>query len=190
MSEVQDIENEPETEVIGGAQAEAGSVISRLQHLRKEHTEATTKKLELPGYRGELLAEYVPLEWEVVRQLAMRGERGKRNPQIAPIVAADGLANAVQGFYYRNPETGEESPVTLEGEPIERFDRRLAKALGIEVTKETTTREIVRAVFPDDLALVAHYGAFSEWQAERTDDDESEVIARAKGDDAVYPTSS
>lgn len=169
---------------------EAGSVLSRLRELRKEHTEATTKKLELPGYRGELVAEYVPLPWEVVRQLAMRGERGKRNPQIAPIVAADGLANAVQGFIYRDPETGDEMPLTLHGVPVERFDRSLAIALDIPVTQETTNREIVRRVFPDDFALVAHYGAFMEWQAERSDEDEADLVRAAKGDDAVYPTSS
>jgi hypothetical protein len=29
-----------------------------------------------------------------------------------------------------------------------------------------------------------------EWQAERSDEDEAEVIRQAKGDDNVYPTSS
>lgn len=186
MSEEQDIEIEEQE----NAQAESGSVIARLRELREEHTLATTKKLELPGYRGELIAEYEPLPWDIVRQLAMRGERGKRNPQIAPIVAADGLANAVQGFLYRDPESGKETPVTLHGEPIERYDRALAQALGIDVTAETTTREIVRSVFPDDFALVAHYGALMDWQAERSDDEEAEVVRAAKVDDAVHPTSS
>lgn len=177
-------------EPIEGDEVEAGSVISRLRELRQEHTSATTKKLELPGYKGELLAEYAPLPWEVVRALAMRGERGKRNPQIAPIVAADGLSNAIQGFLYRDPETGEEEPITLHGEPIEQYGKALAQALGIELAPDTSTREIVRAVFPDEFALVAHYGAFMEWQAERSDDDEAELIRQAKGDEFVHPTSS
>jgi|SRR5215207_3594762 len=184
MSEDQIIEDETATEA---TDAEVGSVLSRLRELKQEQTEATTKKLELPGFRGELLAEYAPLPWDIVRQLAMRGERGKRNPQIAPIVAADGLANAVQGFIYRDNTTGEETPVSIHGEPIERYDKALAQALGIE---GETTREIVRAVFPDDFALVAHYGAFMEWQAERSDEDEADLIRAAKGDESIYPTSS
>jgi hypothetical protein len=171
-------------------QVEAGSVISRLRELRKEHTEATTRKIELPGYQGELIAEYAPLPWDVVRGLAMRGERGKRNPQIAPIIAADGLANAIQGFFYRDPETGKETPLSLHGEPIESYGKALAQALGIDLGPDASVREIVRAVFPDEFALVAHYGALMDWQAERSDDDEERLVLAAKGDEFVHPTSS
>lgn len=164
--------------------AEPNSVMSRLRELRENFTQDITVDLEVPGYRGELVARYAPLPWEMIRNFAMRGERGKRNPNIGPTIAADGLANAVVGFFFREDE--KLVPVTWQNEPVEKYGDALAKVLGIEGTE--TVRETVKAVFPDEFSLVAHYGEFMEWQAERDDGDE-ELREMARNDPAVNPTS-
>lgn len=167
-----------------GKQAEAGSVVSRLRELRESFSNDAHVDLDVPGYRGELVARYVPLAWDVIRGLAIRGERGKRNPDVGPTLAADGLANAVDGFFFR--EGDDLVPVTWQGDPVTQYGNALAAVLGIEGTE--SVRETVKAVFPDEFALVSHYGELMEWQAERDDGDER-VIEAAQADDAVHPTS-
>lgn len=164
---------------------EQGSVVSRLRELRASFNDTATTDIEIPGYRGELLARYAPLGWDVIRNLALRGERGKRNPEMGPILAADGLANAIVGFYTRE-DGGELKPLTWNGEPVTGFDGNLRDVLGIEAE---TVRETVRAVFPDEFSLVAHYGEFMEWQSERDDGTDEALIEAAKVDAAVHPTS-
>jgi hypothetical protein len=164
--------------------AEAGSAISRLRELRQSFTDDVHVDLEVPGYRGELVARYGPLPWDVIRSLAIRGERGRRNPDVGPTLAADGLANAVEGFFFR--ENDGLTPVTWQGDAVTAYGDALASVLGIEGTQ--TVRETVKAVFPDEFALVSHYGELMEWQAERDDGDEPVALA-AKADDAVHPTS-
>jgi hypothetical protein len=164
--------------------AEQGSVLDRLRTIRTEFQAETTHDIDVPGYRGRLVARYAPLPWEIVRGLANKAEKGKRNAHIAVVVASDGLANAIVGFFFRDDD-GKLAPVTLHGEPVTQYGDALAQALGIIGAE--TPREIVKAVFPDEYALVAHYGAFSEWQAERDEEDEDGIGAVAKADDAVHP---
>jgi hypothetical protein len=174
------IEQEVET-----PQAEPGSVMSRLRTLRENFQTEQTIDLDVPGYRGELVARYGPLPWEVIRQLAIRGERGKRDPNNGPMVAADGLANAILGFFYRN-DSGVLAPVTKNGDPVTAYDAGLMSVLGIEGTQ--TTRERVKSVFPDEYALVSHYAALMEWQESRDDGEDEALIAEARSDEAVGPT--
>lgn len=181
MDEVKDTEN---TEKIEVRDAEPGSVVTRLRELREGFKVDVHVDLEVPGYRGELVARYGALPWEVVRNLALRGERGKRNPDIGPIIAADGLVNAVEGFYFRDGDGL--SPVTWQGDPVLTYGDGLAGVLGITGTQ--SVRETCKAVFPDEFALVSHYGELMEWQAQRDDADEA-LIQAAKVDDAVHPTS-
>jgi hypothetical protein len=163
---------------------EKGSVVSRLRELRENFATDVTVDLEVPGYRGELVARYGALPWDVIRNLALRGERGKRNPDIAPTLAADGLANAVVGFFTREGD-GEKQPLTWQGDPVTDFGPALRSVLGIEAE---TVRETVKAVFPDEFALVSHYAELMEWQSERDDGDEG-LAEAAASDDAVHPTS-
>lgn len=164
--------------------AEVGSVIERLREMRASFSDDAHVDIEVPGYRGELVARYGPLPWEVVRNIAIRGERGKRNPDIGPLLAADGLANAIIGFYIR--EGDELKPLTWNGLPVDSYGESLRLVLGL--TDAQTVRETVRSVFPDEFSLVSHYGTLMEWQAERDDADEG-LIAAARVDDAVHPTS-
>ena len=185
MDKSHNLELNDEAVVADKRVAEPNSVVARLRELRESFVNDITVDLEVPGYRGELVARYAPLPWEMIRNFAMRGERGKRNPNIGPPIAADGLANAVVGFFFREEE--KLVPVTWQGDPVEKYGEALASVLGI--TGVETVRETVKAVFPDEFSLVAHYGEFMEWQAERDDGDES-VRDIAKTDDAVNPTSS
>lgn len=165
--------------------AEPGSVVSRLRELRQSFGDSATVDLEVPGYRGELVARYGPLAWDVIRNLALRGERGRRNPEMGPILAADGLANAIVGFFTREDD-GTLKPLTWNGAPVTAFGEDLRSVLGIDAQ---TVRETVREVFPDELALVAHYGELMEWQSERDDGEDEALIEAAKVDANVHPTS-
>lgn len=166
--------------------AEPGSVMSRLRTLREEFSTGPQHiDLDIPGYKGALVARYGPLPWEVVRTLAIRGEKGKRDPQNGPIISADSLANAVQGFYFREDD-GTLVPVTYNGTPVIAFDKALMAVLGIEGTQ--TARERVKAVFPDEFALVSHNARLMEWQESR-DDGDDELAAEVAADDRVGPTS-
>lgn len=169
--------------------AEPNSVVSRLRELRESFGSDDTIDLPVPGYRGELIARYAPLAWEVVRAIALRGERSKRDPNIGPTLAADGLANAIVGFFFRDTidPDADLTAVTWQGDPVTAYDPALASVLGLKDAE--TTREIVKATFPDEFALVAHYGTFMEWQAER-DDADADLIEAAKVDTGIHPTSS
>jgi len=167
---------------------ESGSTLDRLKQIRAEFQADHDTEIEIPGYRGELLGVYKPLPWELIRAMTMRAERNRRAPDIEVTVAADGLANACIGFIYRDPDTGEKSPLKFGGQEIAGYGKPLAAALGIEGVE--TVREIVKAVFPDDMALVSHYGSFMDWQAERNEEDDERTLDAAAADEAVHPTSS
>jgi hypothetical protein len=177
-----------EPENLGALVGEPGTVLDRLKEIRREFQAEHEVALEIPGYRGELLARYVPLPWEVIRNLTMRAERMRRAPDIEVTVAADGLINACVGFVYRDVASGKREPLKFGGEEITGYGPTLARALGIENVE--TVREITKAVFPDDMALVSHYGMLMDWQAERNDSDEERVQSAATTDEAVHPTSS
>jgi hypothetical protein len=172
--------------------AEAGSPLDRIKAIREEFQAEHEVALELPGYRGELLGRYKPLPWEMIKAIAHRVERMRRAPDIEVTVAADGLLNACIGFYYRDTN-GNRSPLTLNGVEITGYNTSLRDALALtdkNGIKPETAREIVKAMFPDDMALVSHYGALMDWQAERDESDEERVQTTANADDAVHPTSS
>jgi hypothetical protein len=183
MSEVEDLQNEAAAGMRDDA--EPNSIVARLRELRAEFQADVSVDLPVPGYRGELVARYAPLPWNIIRALAIRGDKGRRNPENAPMIAADALANACIGMYYRGVG-GELEPVLHQGDPV-RYDKGLAYVLNLE---GETTREIVRAVFPDTTSLVAHYGALMEWQSEREDEDaEGDALrAAAESDDSIRPS--
>ncbi len=165
---------------------EPGSVMTRLRAIREEFTSGPQHiDLDVPGYKGALVARYGPLPWEVVRTLALRGEKGKRDPQNGPMIASDSLANAVEGFFFREDD-GTLVPVTYNGDPVLKFDNALMAVLGIEGTQ--SARERVKAVFPDEFALVTHNAKVMEWQESRDDGDE-ELAEEVAADDRVGPTS-
>jgi hypothetical protein len=170
---------------------EPNSPLARLREIREEFQADNDVELELPGYRGELLGVYKPLPWEMIRQIALRAERNRRAPDIEVTVAADGLLNACVGFVYRDQD-GTKKPLTYGGQEITGYNTLLRDALTLtdkHGIKPETAREIVRAMFPDDMALVSHYGALMDWQAERDESDEERIMAAAEVDDAVHPTS-
>jgi hypothetical protein len=179
-----------DTEDEASPSVEAGSPLDRLKTIRQEFQAEHEVALELPGYRGELLGRYTPLPWEMIKQIAHRVERMRRAPDIEVTVAADGLLNACIGFYYRDRD-GNRAPLTHNGVEITGYGPTLRDALALvdkNGIKPESSREIVKAMFPDDMALVAHYGALMDWQAERNEEDEEGVQARASEDDAVGPT--
>lgn len=168
------------------ATAEPGSALSRLRALREDFTNAATVDLDVPGYKGELVARYHPLPWEVIRQLAIRGEKGKRDPNNGPMIACDGLANAIEGFFIRAAD-GSLAPLTYNGDPVLTFNAALMAVLGVEGTQ--TARERVRAVFPDSFSLVAHYGSLMQFQETRTTDEgeDEDLLAEAGEDETIGP---
>lgn len=172
-------------------QVEAGSALDRIKQIREEFQADNEVALDLPGYRGELLARYRPLPWEIIRGIANRVERNRRAPDIEVTVASDGLLNACFGFYFRGDD-GERVALKYNGEEITGYNSRLVAALDLtdrNGIKPETPREIVKSMFPDDMALVSHYGSFMDWQAERDEEDEERVQGAASSDDAVHPTS-
>lgn len=160
-----------------------GSPLARLREIRESFKGERHIDLDVPGYQGILVARYQPVLWETLKKIGKRAEKSKANPEFEVLAAADTLAHACIGMYCRE-EDGSLTEVTFEGEPC-RYDHGLASHLGFD-EPSLTVRQIVRATFPDSLALVAHYGDVMEWQAGV----EQEADAALEEDDEVFrPTS-
>lgn len=155
-----------------------GSVLAQLRKHRASHQQERHTDLEIPGYGGKLYGRFAPVPWETLRGIAQRADRTlKNNPRRDLVVAADTLLHACQMILatdadgkvtplHEHSEVGEEEPI--------RFDLQLATLLGIEGAK--TSREIILAIFPDDLAVMSLYVEFVEWQGD----------ADAEADEALF----
>lgn len=159
MTEVMD-------ELAGVAPAKGNSsLLDGLRKSRRDTLEDTTKKFEIPGYQGDLFAEYRILEPKELERLGKKVMREfkKSRADVVLYGAIDSLAAACECIYVRN-EVGELQPLhEIRGEefPVV-FDDRLAETLGFE--SNGTARSVVYDAFCQrDMAIIKQNIDLSNW---------------------------
>ncbi len=160
----------PEPRTSGGA-----SALSELRKKREAIGQERRLKLEIPGYDGELVAVYKPIEWDRLKKVADKAEKsGAHRKELN--AQADTIALACVTILGRKEGTDEMVPMhelypAEFGDSPAVYDSRLAKALGFEAD---TARQCVLRLFNNDLAVTAHQNELGEWmQSSRIEDDES-----------------
>jgi len=144
--------------------------------------------MDVPGYQGMLVARFGPLPWDVVER-AMKEQMQRGGTDATPAVAADALAHAVVGFFYRPGGDDPIQPLEYpEGTPVVRFDKSLAEALGI--THAETAREIIYALYlTGEAALIYQYNRLMDWTVDRDYAIDEDVAVEASEDPDVGPLS-
>jgi hypothetical protein len=151
---------------------------NRLDSLKEKRRKVRTKrdplKLEIPEYGADLVAAYRVLDFEELKKLREKGEEmaAANDPRAELKVNCDTIAAACVGFYTLAEDDSEiplnETEESFGDEPIV-YDSRLAEALGVE-TK--LVRELILAIFPTDLSVIAHVAQISRWmESTRANDD-------------------
>lgn len=165
--------------------SEAQGVLAQIKQRREAMQKERLHTMEIPGYSGMLLARYQPVPYEKLREIGERAEKGTHGVAQRELqIAADTLIHACRAILSRLD--GKLEPITDGGEPVERFDKHLASALGIESPnpdRDITARETLFAVFPDELSVVAHFGEFTEWQGSGDADDDESLLGESKPTD-------
>ena len=159
--------------------AAEASVLAQIRKRREELKRDRHVDLDVPGFDGLLVARYQPLAYRKLREIIQRAEKQHRSdPAMEELAgAADVLNNACVGVFVR--ENGELTPVTYKGEPVLRFDRDCAGALGLD--EEQTARDVLFDVFPDEFSVIRQYAAFSEWQARTEPEANEELVGEHEG---------
>ncbi len=157
------------------AKPAAGNRLDRLKQRREKVNEKRDAlKLQIPEYGEELVAAYRVLSFEELKKLNEKGREmaAANDPRAELKVTCDTIAAACVGFYTLD-EDGSEIPLnevdeSLGDEPIV-YNAKLAEALGVE-TK--LVRELIEAIFPTDLSIIAHLAEISRWmESNRASDD-------------------
>jgi hypothetical protein len=143
----------------------APSGLDQLREVRKEIAADDHHDLNVPGYRGLLVARYHRIDWEEIAKIRRKAARAAaKNPAVEPDVRAtsDLLALACAGLHKRvdgelvalqdlDPSLGSE-PVT--------YDDRGARALGVAAS---SAREAIAQIFVHDSAIVLHGQELMLW---------------------------
>jgi len=146
---------------------EAGSILGNLQAKRRQLDQREPLELAIPGYGGELVAVYQPLEWSVVNKLIHRVV-GSNDELVELLAAADLLAQACVDVKILSGDglkpISEVANDVEDGTPV-RYDDNLAKAVGVtdQVDPAHPARSTVIAVFGNDFAVVAHQNQVVNW---------------------------
>jgi hypothetical protein len=141
------------------------STMARLRRRRDElGRERKPLDKEIPGYGGELVAQYGVVEWLTLRKIAERGEKSSA-PRKDLLVQADTLVNACLGIFVKvGTKLTPVSELLDDGneEPV-RYDERLGQFLGFE---SKSARQALFATFRNDLAVSIHHNEVAEWMAD------------------------
>lgn len=157
------------------------SMLTRLKAKRERIREERRLFLDVPGYGGEIVAEYRPLSWDTLNKIGTKAEKSKSDRK-ALMAHADTIATACVELHVQKPgDPSTRIPIgrmleagnagfTWDGEPI-RFDHQLAR--GFEF-KATSARQAVFDLFNDEVAVTTHHNELAEWMQDTdVNDDEA-----------------
>lgn len=168
-AEQQDDVPTPGLEVVGPV-----SPMDELRALRRDFADHATFDVDIPGYRGKLVARYRSVDFKVTEAIARRADKS-RSPRKLIEAAADSLIAMCDEILWFDGEKLEPANVAFEtGDTPVRYDQQLAGILDIDTGGSGSARAVLFATFPTDSSVLAHYGEVSEWDkgtGEEVDDD-------------------
>jgi hypothetical protein len=156
-----------------------GSIMDQLRKTHAEMVDNETVDLDIPNYKGQLVARYRVLSNEELEKIAKRIRRafkGQRDRQADMVLALaeDGLIASCTGLYFRDDE-GELQQLMADGFPIV-YDHNLAEFLNVEAAN---ARDTVLAVFGGshrDMSVVDHYMRIIRWMRDSGADVTGELM--------------
>lgn len=146
------------------------SPLDRIKGRRAELLEDRHVDLAIPGYGGDLVGRFRPVEWEQLRKIALRVDQSK-DPRRELEGQATTLIRACRGIYIR--QDGELVPIGDDDLAPVRFDKRLAELLDIEGAD--TALGVLFEVFANDLAVTAVHNRLAAWM-DRSDEEVAEEL--------------
>jgi hypothetical protein len=153
-----------------------------MEALRKTHAEmidTETVDLDIPNYKGQLVARYRILTNEELEKIAKkirRTFRGQKDRQAEMVLALaeDGLIASCVGIFYRD-EDSQLQQLKADGFPIV-YDHNLSEFLGLDAQ---SARDVVLEVFGGsirDMAVVDHYMRIIRWMRDSGADVTGELM--------------
>jgi hypothetical protein len=144
--------------------------IEALKKKREGNLANRTEVFDIQGYDGMLVARYRILTFDEARAIGDKNRRGQNNPRFLLYAMVDTLTEACEELLYRDAE-GKLIPLD-QTKPV-RYDRRLSEELGLG---GENSRQILLALFSNDVAVMAHHEEVQEWmKSGRREDDEGEA---------------
>lgn len=172
---------EPTASPNAGSGGSAESVMDRLRKKREAIGSNNVHFMDIPGYDGELVAEFKRMRWEALADIAESAEAGHTKRK-ALNGHADVIATACSQLLIRRTLPGGEEELTPMNElfseqfgstPV-RFDPRLTEFLELRIEGTPTARKVVFGVFNNDLAVTAFHNELGAWmQSSRSEEEEA-----------------
>lgn len=145
------------------------SYIEQLRERRKELAKGRHIDLPVPGYRGMLICRFVPVEWKQIKAINTRASQDQA-AEAELFQQIDTLVRATERMFFKTEngalvDLGDMDGEVPEGEtpPAVAWDRELAAILGIDLDDRDTTREVMRKVFDNDVAIAGLYSRLGIW---------------------------
>ena len=139
------------------------------------------KKLEIiiPGFGGEIVAMFRPIDFDVARRLQMSMQKSMDKRKELNY-ACDIIARHCEGIYGKDIEgDGHLVDLVVEG-PQPRFDLNLVKIIPElrhpgETDEQMTARVIIRRTFVHDMAVIGAFSMLQGW-TDGTDETAQEIL--------------
>lgn len=158
-------------EQVGERRSEpVASPLDRIKGRRAELLQDRHVDLAIPGYGGDLVGRFRPVEWEELRKIALRVDQSK-DPRRELEGQATTLIKACRGIYIR--QDGKLVPIGDDDLAPVRFDKRLAELLDIE--EVDTALGVLFSVFANDLAVTTVHNRLAVWM-DRSDEEVDEDL--------------
>jgi hypothetical protein len=152
-----------------------GSGLSVMDRLRQHHSsmaDGITTKLTIPGYKGELVAEYRVLDVtnELDKITVKNRQQYSKMGEVALYVTMDVLITAcVQLYFFDGEKMRPLSESIGPDEPPVRYDDRLAEFLGLDTSQAegSFARETLRQTFGgNEQAIIDHGRKLNQWMSD------------------------
>lgn len=152
------------------------SIMDRLVSAREEAVSQKTVDIDLPAYKGMLVARYTLLSNETLAGIAKKAQRQfKKKDERSQLILAlsqDVLIESCEGLYYRDDE-GQLNAIR-NGDEVVRYDQNAADFLKFEAT---SARDVVYQVFAEnDISIVDHQIRLSRWMRDTGADVDGELL--------------
>lgn len=136
-----------------------GSILSTLKAKREAIARERHVDLDIPGYGGLLVVRCHPVGWEKLKEIGTAAEKD-RHPKKELFAQANTLIAATDQLFIR--DGGKLKSPDPDGSVV-RWDPKLAELLDLGTMNRA--RDILLAVFNNDVAVSLLHADFSEWNA-------------------------
>jgi hypothetical protein len=171
-----------EDELVNGKQSvDQPSIMDKLRQARAELEEQETVDLEVPGYRGLLVARYHLLSGKELQKIGkrVRGQfRHIRDQQgeVVLAMASDTLINSCIGLFYKDEDDLHD--ISVNGVPLT-YSSGNDLTDFFELPEAGTARDAILSLFGGedrDIAIIEHYQRLYRWMRDTSNDVTADLL--------------